>query len=58
MNWLKFNHVHINCFDKFVMFPEFKEGDDMIFMSAKKVEESLKDDARVGMIFASLKSQK
>lgn len=54
MNWLKFNHVLINCFDKYVMFPEFKESEYLMFMYANQVEESLKDDARVFMMFASL----
>lgn len=57
MNWLEFNHVHINCFNKSVTFLEFEEGGGMLFMSAKKMEESLKDDARVAMIFTSLKAE-
>lgn len=58
MNWLEFNHIHINYFDKFLMFPEFKEGEYMMFMSAKKVKESLKDDTRVFMMFSSLKDER
>lgn len=36
-------------------FLEFKEGEGMMFMFAKKVEESLKNHARVVVMFASLK---
>lgn len=45
MNWLVFYHIHINCFDKSVTFPEFEEGEDMMFTYVKQVKESLKDDA-------------
>lgn len=58
MNWFEFNHVHINCFDKYTMFPEFEEGGDMMFMSSKQVEESLKDDTCVFKMFASLKAER
>ncbi|XP_050916683.1 uncharacterized protein LOC127131831 [Lathyrus oleraceus] len=36
---------------------EFEEGEDMMFMSAKQVDESLKDEARVFMIFSLLKAE-
>lgn len=26
MNWLEFNHVNFNCFDKTVLFPKFEES--------------------------------
>lgn len=58
MNWLDFNHVHIKCFDKSVMIPKFEEGEDVMFMSAKKMEESLKGDARGFMMFTSLKAER
>ena len=32
MNWLEFNHVHINCFDKWVKFLEFEESIESSFM--------------------------
>ncbi|XP_050918580.1 uncharacterized protein LOC127136015 [Lathyrus oleraceus] len=57
INWLEFNHIHINCFDKSFMFREFEEGENMMFISAKQVKESLEDDARVFMMFASLKAE-
>lgn len=34
MNWLEFNHVHVNCFDKTVSFLEFDAYDEL-FVSAK-----------------------
>lgn len=36
MNWLELNHVHINCFNKTVSFPEFDASDELS-VSAKKV---------------------
>lgn len=57
MNWLEFNRVHINCFDKSVLFLEFEEGEDMMFMSTKQVGESLNNDARVFIMFSSLKAE-
>lgn len=57
MNYLEFNHVHINYFDKSVMFIEFGVGENQIFMEAKQVEESLKEGARVFMMFASFKAE-
>lgn len=54
MNQLKFNHVHTNCFDNIVMFLELGESKDLRFISANQVEMSLKQDAQVLMMFASL----
>ena len=42
MNWLEFNHVHINCFYKTVLFLEMGDDGNLMFVSAKKVEEFLK----------------
>ena len=55
MKWLEFNRAHVNYFDKFVLFLEFEEGEDLMFMSANKMEEFLKNDAQVFMTFSSLK---
>lgn len=52
MKWLEFNHIHINCFNKSLMFLEFEEGEYTMFMSTKQVGESLKDDTQVFMMFA------
>lgn len=51
MNWLEFNHVHISCFDKTMMFPEIGEIGDLMF--SKQVEEFLKDGAHVFAMFSS-----
>lgn len=53
MNWLKFNHVHIICFDKTMSFLEFDASDEL-FVSAKQVDEFVKDSAKVFMILASM----
>lgn len=58
MNWLEFNRVHINYFDKFVMFSEFELGEDQMFMSSKQLEKSLKDDACVFLMFTSFKAER
>ncbi|XP_050890856.1 uncharacterized protein LOC127096313 [Lathyrus oleraceus] len=54
MEWLRTNHVYINCFVKAVIFlePE-KEGD--LFLSTQQVNESVRDGAKVFMLVASLK---
>lgn len=54
MNWLEFNHNHINYSNKTVIFPEVEENGELMFISAKKVEEFLKDEARVFAMFSSL----
>ncbi|XP_050914573.1 uncharacterized protein LOC127129431 [Lathyrus oleraceus] len=55
VKWLEFNRAHVNYFDKFVLFLEFEEGEDLMFMSANKMEEFLKNDAQVFITFSSLK---
>lgn len=54
INWLEFNHIHINCFDKTMSFPEFDASDEL-FLSSKQVDEFVKDDVAVYMILASMK---
>lgn len=44
MNWLEFNRVHINCFNKTILFSELDE-DGGLFVSAKQVDGFLKDGA-------------
>ncbi|XP_050918753.1 uncharacterized protein LOC127136205 [Lathyrus oleraceus] len=56
MNWLEFNHVHINYFNKTVSFPEFDACDDL-FVFAKQVDEFEKDDIALFMILASMKDE-
>ncbi|XP_050919848.1 uncharacterized protein LOC127137429 [Lathyrus oleraceus] len=45
MNWLEFNYVHIICYRKTVRFPEFGDCGELMFLSAKKVEELFEDEA-------------
>ncbi|XP_050897967.1 uncharacterized protein LOC127104864 [Lathyrus oleraceus] len=46
MNWLEFNHIHINYFDKSMSFSEFDASDDL-----------MKDEAEVFMILSSMKDE-
>ena len=41
MNWLEYNYLHINCYNKSVQFstPEEEEGDD--FLSSRQLKELL-----------------
>ncbi|XP_050914957.1 uncharacterized protein LOC127129891 [Lathyrus oleraceus] len=53
MDWLRDNHVYINCFTKAVLFLELeKEGD--LFLSTQQVNESVRDGAEVFMLVESL----
>ncbi|XP_058784366.1 uncharacterized protein LOC131659150, partial [Vicia villosa] len=53
MNWLEFNRVYINCFDKTIIFPEIGVKEDL-FLSAKQVGESVQDGAELFMLLATL----
>lgn len=55
MNWLKFNHIHIKYFDKSMSFSEFDTSDEL-FVHVKQVDEFVKDNAKVFMILASMKT--
>ncbi|XP_050888957.1 uncharacterized protein LOC127094136 [Lathyrus oleraceus] len=57
MNWLDFNHVHINCFDKIVSFQEFDASDEL-FVSAKQVDGFVKDEVEVFTILVSMKARR
>ena len=54
MDWLSSNHVLLNCFEKFVVFPESGVSIGDMFLSANQVKTSLRKDARVYMILASM----
>lgn len=56
MNWLEFNHVHINCFDKSVSFREFDASDEL-FVSTKQVDEFMENDVKVFMVLAYVKAE-
>lgn len=55
MNWLEFNHMHVNCFDKSAKFLESEESTKSSFMIARQVGMPLRESAQVLMVFASLK---
>lgn len=44
MNWIDFNHVYINYFDKIILFLEPEESVDMRFVFAGQVEMSLREN--------------
>lgn len=53
MNWLDFNRVHINCFAKTAIFPE-DENEDILFLSARQVKESVEDGVILFMLLATM----
>ncbi|MCI48780.1 cellular nucleic acid-binding protein, partial [Trifolium medium] len=53
MNWLIFNRVHINCCAKTVIFPKLEE--EFQLLNTKEVKESVKEQAELFAVFASLK---
>lgn len=55
MNWLEFNHMHVNLFNKLVKFLESEESMKSSFMTAIHVGISLKESAQVFMVFVSLR---
>jgi hypothetical protein len=54
MDWLRANHVYINCFAKAVLFPVLEKEGDLV-LSTQQVNESVRDGAEVFMLVASLK---
>lgn len=54
MKWLEFNYVHINYYNKTARFPKFIDNGELMFLSAKKVEELLENEAQMFAMFASL----
>lgn len=57
MNFLEFNHVYINCFDKTVLFLKLKENLDSGFLSAGQVKWSLRENEQVLVLFTSLRME-
>src|ERR1051325_7616566 len=51
MNWLEFNQVHINCFEKMVIFPEEASVED-VTMSAKQMNLAVNDGVVVFMLYS------
>lgn len=56
MNWLEFNHVHINCFNKSMLFLEI-DGDEGMFVCAKQVNEIVNDGAQVFVMLAYMNAE-
>ncbi|XP_058746389.1 uncharacterized protein LOC131619294 [Vicia villosa] len=54
MNWLEFNYVHINCYSKTMRYPEFGDGGELMFLSAKQVDGLLEDETQMFAIFSAL----
>lgn len=54
INWLE-NRIHINCYDKTMMFPEYVEEEVSKFISANQLEKLLKNEAQAVAMFAFLK---
>ncbi|XP_058752732.1 uncharacterized protein LOC131625914 [Vicia villosa] len=58
MNWLEFNYVHINCYNKTLRFPKFGDNGEQMLLSAKKVNECLRDESVMFAMFSSLQSDR
>ena len=43
MNWLEYNHVHINCFSKTVYFSSAEEGSEAEFLTTKQLKQLAHD---------------
>ncbi|XP_058783473.1 uncharacterized protein LOC131658163 [Vicia villosa] len=58
MNWLKYNYVHINCFNNTLRFPKFGNGGGLMLLTSKQVSECLRDEVVMFAMFASLQSDR
>ncbi|XP_050897647.1 uncharacterized protein LOC127104506 [Lathyrus oleraceus] len=56
MNWLEFNYVHINCYNKSVSFLDINEYEGM-FVSAKQVNKVVNDGVQVFMMMLSMSAE-
>ncbi|XP_050876686.1 uncharacterized protein LOC127080409 [Lathyrus oleraceus] len=54
MNWLEFNHVYINCYNKSVRFLTTGEEEEDAFLSTRELKELLEVEAHVFALFAAL----
>ena len=43
MNWLEYNHVHINCFSKTVHFYSVEEESEAEFLTTKQLKQLAHD---------------
>ncbi|XP_058781838.1 uncharacterized protein LOC131656074 [Vicia villosa] len=54
MNWLEYNHVHINCYNKSVRFSTPIDEEKIGLLSARQLRKMLPDEAQVFLLIASL----
>lgn len=54
MNWLEFNHVHINCYSKLVRFLTPSEEEEGGFLSARELKALLEEEAQMFALFVAL----
>jgi len=54
MNWLEYNHVHINCFSKSVYFSSAEEESEVEFLSTKQLKQLARDEILMFSLMASL----
>ena len=54
MNWLEYNHVHINCFNKTVQFSSVEEDSGVEFLSTKQLKQMACDEVLMFSLMASL----
>lgn len=54
MNSLEFNRMYINYYNKTMLFPEFVEEKSVQFIFVRDVEEFMKEEAHVFVMFSSL----
>ncbi|XP_050916345.1 uncharacterized protein LOC127131467 [Lathyrus oleraceus] len=56
INWLEFNQVHINCYNKYVLFLEIDE-DGGLFVMTKQASEVVNVGAQVFVMLASMSAE-
>jgi len=54
MNWLEYNHVHINCFSKTVHFSFAEEEGETEFLTTKQLKQLMHDGILMFSFMASL----
>ncbi|RHN45425.1 putative nucleotidyltransferase, Ribonuclease H [Medicago truncatula] len=54
MNWLEYNHVHINCFSKSVYFSSAEEESGAEFLATKQLKQMERDGILMFSLMASL----
>ena len=59
MNWLEYNHVHINCFNKTVRFSSAEEESGTEFLTTKQLKQLRHEGVQIfsRMAFLSIKNQ-